>query len=114
MTSRERILSALHHEEPDHLPFDLSSTPVTGIHRTACHRLRHHLGLPAVPTVIFHQMQQLAVVDEDVHLALGTDAHGERPHAQSSWSLQPWQDGEYDYYTDEGGITRRTLIEEGQ
>ncbi len=114
MTSRERILSALRHEEPDRLPFDLSSTPVTGIHRVAYHRLRHRLGLPEVPTVIFHQMQQLATVDEDVHLALETDVRGDRPQAQSSWSLETWQEGEYEYYTDEWGITRRSQADGGE
>ena len=40
LTSRERVLKALQHEEPDCVPFDLSSTPVTGIHQLAYRRLR--------------------------------------------------------------------------
>ena len=113
MTSRERILTALRHEEPDRVPFDLSATPVTGIHRVAYERLRQSLGLSAVPVVIWHQMQQLATVGEDVHLALETDARGARPQAQSGWSLDPWRDAEYEYYTDEWGIKRRRLAEDG-
>jgi len=33
MNGRERILTAIRHGEPDRVPFDLGSTPVTGIHR---------------------------------------------------------------------------------
>ena len=40
MTSRERLLKTLRHQEPDRVPFDLSSTPVTGIHHLAYRWLR--------------------------------------------------------------------------
>ena len=114
MISRERMLTTLRHEEPDRVPFDLSSTPVTGIHRIAYQRLRRHLGLPEVPSVIWHQMQQLSAVDEDVHLALETDARGDRPQSQSGWTLKTWHDEEYEYYTDEWEITRRRQVDDGR
>ena len=31
MNSRERVLSALNHREPDRVPFDMGGTVVTGI-----------------------------------------------------------------------------------
>jgi hypothetical protein len=31
MLARDRVLTALNHEEPDRVPIDLGSTPVTGI-----------------------------------------------------------------------------------
>ena len=113
MTSRERILKTLRHEEPDHVPYDLSSTPVTGIHAVAYRRLRKALNLPERNPVIWHQMQQLAWVDDDMHEAMQTDAKGLRPKASSSWTFQTTQDADYIYYTDQWGITRRRQTDGG-
>ncbi|MDH7570821.1 MAG: hypothetical protein QHJ73_14670, partial [Armatimonadota bacterium] len=66
MTPRERVLASLRHREPDHVPFDLGSTKVTGIHRVAYERLRAALHLPHQPVQISDPTQQLATVDEDV------------------------------------------------
>ena len=41
--THERVLLALNHREPDRVPFDLSATYVTGIHRNAYHRWRQAL-----------------------------------------------------------------------
>lgn len=113
MTSRERLLTALQHKEPDCVPYDLSSTPVTGIHHIAYRKLRKALGLSDKEPVIWHLMQQLAWVDDDVHDAMLTDVKGLRPNAQSSWKLQMTEDADYVYYTDEWGITRRKQREDG-
>ena len=113
MNSRERILKALRHEEADRVPFDLSSTPVTGIHRVAYRQLRRALELEEREPQIWHMMQQLALVDEDVHRALETDARGLRPNAHSGWRLELREEGDYRYYTDEWGIVRRTQKDEG-
>jgi len=107
MTSRERILKALRHEEPDRVPYDLSSTPVTGIHRIAYRKLRKALGLPDREPVIWHLMQQLAWVEDDVHEEMETDAKGLRPKAPASWTFETTEDADYIYYTDEWGTTRR-------
>ena len=45
MTSRERVLAALNHHEPDRIPIDLGSTQVTGIHVIAARGLRAALDL---------------------------------------------------------------------
>ncbi len=113
MNGRERILTALQHREPDKVPFDLGSTPVTGIHHIAYRKLRKALGLPEKEPTIWHMMQQLAWVDDDVHEALKTDAKGARPKAPSSWQLTFTEDDKYVYYTDEWGITRRKQKEGG-
>jgi len=111
VNSRERVVQTLAHQEPDRVPFDLSSTPVTGIHRLAYARLRPALGLQGLngrEPRVWHLMQQLAWVEEDAHAALETDARGARPEAQSSWKLAMGEEGGYRYYTDEWGITRRS------
>ena len=44
MTSRERLLKALNHEEPDRVPIDLGGNQ-TGIHKFAYEALVKHLGV---------------------------------------------------------------------
>jgi len=66
MTSRERILAALSHREPDRVPIDFSGHRSSGISAIAYNKLRKYLGLPAKPIRIYDMVQQLAIVDEDV------------------------------------------------
>ena len=113
MESRERINAALSHREADRVPFDLSSTPVTGIHHIAYGRLRRRLNLGDGEPRIWHLMQQLAWMEEDVHRALDTDARGTRPNPPASWTLETHVYGEYEYYTDEWGTERRRQLNDG-
>lgn len=48
-TSYERLVTALHHREPDRVPFDLGGSMVTGINVRAQTALRQVLGLPGDP-----------------------------------------------------------------
>jgi uroporphyrinogen decarboxylase len=66
MTSRDRILTALDHREPDRIPIDLSGHRSSGIMAIAYARLRQYLGLPKKPIRVYDPVQQLAIVDEDV------------------------------------------------
>jgi len=49
MRSRERLLTALRHEEADRVPIDLGSTDVTGVNCLVYRELRRFLGLPDRP-----------------------------------------------------------------
>lgn len=66
MTSRERVLLTLNHQEPDRVPIDLSGHRSSGIAAMAYRRLREFLGLPKQPIRVYDPVQQLAIVDEDV------------------------------------------------
>ncbi|HVV71035.1 MAG TPA: uroporphyrinogen decarboxylase family protein, partial [Verrucomicrobiae bacterium] len=66
MTPRQRILSALNHQEPERVPIDLSGHRSSGIAAMAYNRLREYLGLPKRPIRVYDPIQQLAIVDEDV------------------------------------------------
>jgi len=66
MTSRERVLAALNHRDPDRIPIDLSGHRSSGIAAIAYAKLRNHLGLPKRPIRVYDPIQQLAIVDEDV------------------------------------------------
>ncbi len=73
MTSRERVLTALSHREPDRPPIDLSGHRSSGISALLYPKLRRTLGLPARPVRVYDVIQQLAVVDEDVLDRFGVD-----------------------------------------
>jgi uroporphyrinogen decarboxylase len=60
MTSRERILSAIAHQEPDRVPIDCGAMRSTGIQAIAYNRLKAHLGLRDGHTRVFDVIQQLA------------------------------------------------------
>lgn len=64
MNSRERVLAAIDHREPDGVPLDLGSTPSSGISAIAYHNLKQHLGLPAMPTRVYDIVQQVAQPDD--------------------------------------------------
>ena len=49
MSSRERVLKTLNHEEPDRVPLDMGSTIMSGIMAHALDGLRKHLGLESRP-----------------------------------------------------------------
>jgi uroporphyrinogen decarboxylase len=64
MTSRERVLTALEHRQPDRVPIDLGGFQ-TGIHRKAYQDLIAHLGLTEELTLL-DPVQQLVVPSEQV------------------------------------------------
>jgi uroporphyrinogen decarboxylase len=73
MNSRERVLTALDHREPDRVPIDLGSTVVTSIAISTYTALREHLGLARLPLRTLETVQQIAVVDDDVLDLFGVD-----------------------------------------
>ena len=66
MNSRDRVLAALDHRQPDRVPRDLSGHRSSGIAAIAYSRLRKFLGLPQLTVRIYDIVQQLAIVDDDV------------------------------------------------
>ena len=52
MTSKERVLAALRHQQPDTVPVDFGSTAVTGMHARIVAALRAHYGLEKSPVKV--------------------------------------------------------------
>lgn len=116
MTSRERVLKAISHEQPDRVPIDLGGSRVTGISVFAYHALCRHLRLEVGPPRVYDVYQMLAEVDEEVRARFGIDVapvHQLRPEfGLRSDRFRPWRlwDGtdvlmpdEFDPVTDERG-----------
>jgi len=103
MNSRERVLTALSHKEPDRVPFDLGGTVLTGIHVKAYQALRDYLGLPPVEPHVMDIVQQLARVDDDVIQRLGVDVRNISPRSSSNFQIdiKDMQGGMYTYFYDE-------------
>jgi len=74
MTSRERVLTACQHREPDRVPLDFSAHSSSGIAAIAYRKLRDYLELPKKPLRVYDPIQQLAIVDDDVLEKFGVDA----------------------------------------
>ena len=73
MTSRERVLSAIAHREPDRVPLDIGSTPSSGISAIAYNNLKKHLGLTEGHTRIYDVVQQVAESEETILDRFGAD-----------------------------------------
>jgi uroporphyrinogen decarboxylase len=105
MNSCERLLTTLNHHEPDHIPLDLGSTQISGIHALAYQNLREALGLPPVEVELCDSIQQLALPDDDLIEHLGVDVRGLFPLNSHNWQFVEEEAGEYWAYHDEWGIT---------
>ncbi|MCP4708992.1 MAG: methyltransferase [Planctomycetes bacterium] len=73
MNSRERILAALDHREPDRVPVDFGSNPSSGISAIAYNKLKNHLGLACGHTRVYDVMQQLAQPEDELLDRFGVD-----------------------------------------
>jgi hypothetical protein len=75
MTSRERIVAACAHRQPDKLPVDFGGGFQTGIHVSMVYKLRQALGLdrPGTPVKVVEIYQMLGEIAPDLQAALGVD-----------------------------------------
>lgn len=73
MNSRERILAAVSHRQPDRVPVDLGNSSWTGIHVKVVEGLRQHYGLPMHPIKVWEPYQFLGDVEDDLLGAMGVD-----------------------------------------
>ncbi|MDK2896791.1 MAG: uroporphyrinogen decarboxylase [Candidatus Atribacteria bacterium] len=102
MTSKERILKTLSHQEPDHVPFDLGGTIVTGITKGIYSELLKYRGLTQEIRILDH-VQQLVEVDGDVANWLEVDTKCGFPGISRKNPVIK-EGAEYFYFEDEWGI----------
>ena len=77
MTSRERVLAAMRHEEPDRVPIVLGVSNATGIKMKPYRELKQLLGIEA-PDEYLYRWPELgtAAVDEETLVRLHSDVRG--------------------------------------
>lgn len=76
MTSKDRVIQALNHREPDRIPVDFGATAVTGMHVNCVIGLCDHYGLQKRPVKVHEPYQMLGLIDEDLKRVLGIDIEG--------------------------------------
>jgi uroporphyrinogen decarboxylase len=106
MNSRERLLAALSHQEPDRVPIDLGSI-VTGITVSANESLKSALGWPGDDPVV-DRVQQLARPSEELLQRLEVDTR-----YLYTRSARDWHDIELpdQVYEDQFGIRRKAAFD---
>ena len=107
MNSRERILAAINHKEPDKVPFDLGGTTWTGIANGAYQNLLAWMGKKPEAPEWSDVVQQIVIPSDDVLSALEADTRGLFPLTGSNWDV--WNKltdkGDVWEYLDEWGVT---------
>ncbi len=100
MLSRERVLTALAHQEPDRVPIDLGGSVVTGINAMAFQKLKRYLGLNEKPIRVSNVILLLAEVEKiflerwkiDV-VPVNRYEAGPGVPLDGNWKLHPLPDG---------------------
>ena len=71
--SRQRVLDALNHVQPDKVPVDFSGHRSSGMNPETYRKLRQYLGLPDRPIKVYDMVQQLVIIDDDLLDLFGGD-----------------------------------------
>jgi len=101
MAPRERVLTALNHEEPDRVPIECGSM-ISSLQVDAYRDLKRHLGITGKEEKIIHWMMMTAQLDEEVYQRFHVDIR--HIHAVPGESWKPTGTGEF---VDEFGIRFR-------
>ncbi len=92
LTSKDRVLHALSHLQPDRIPIDFGGTPVTGIHVSCVAELRDYFGLEKRLVKVWEPYQMLGALDEDLKQAIGIDVDGVyRPKTNFGYRNRDWK-----------------------
>ncbi len=104
MNHKERVLTALNHEEPDRVPVDLGGRQTTFMIGTY-DRFKSHIGLNDLPTNIMSHKWQTAYVDEQILNRFSIDCRHIRPPARTEPELTDTEDDKITF-VDEWGVKR--------
>jgi uroporphyrinogen decarboxylase len=93
LTSRQRVLMTVNHQEPDRVPVDLSGHRASGMAAMAYNRLKKKLGIEGGAIFVYDMVQQLAIIEPAVMDLLGVDtielgrAFAQEPEYWREWEL---------------------------
>jgi uroporphyrinogen decarboxylase len=105
MTSRERVLAALNHEEPDRVPLDIGGGSSTSILVEGYENLKRYLQVGG-ETKVLNKVAHLARLDERVMQRLGSDCRPLSAKPPANWTPPPSKPGTL---IDRWGIVRRQV-----
>lgn len=81
MTSKERVLAALNHRQPDRVPVDFGATLTSGMHVRCVAALRDYYRLEKRLVQVHEPLQMLGWIDDDLAEALGVDVATIAPYS---------------------------------
>jgi uroporphyrinogen decarboxylase len=114
MISRERLLTALQHKEPDRVPNDLGGTDVTSICRGAYVDLMDYLERDPGEFEIVNLVEQLPALDDAfLDEVIKADTRQIREQGGSQWKLEIEEDDRYYRYISEWLIELKMPKEDG-
>lgn len=73
MNSRDRILAAIQHKQPDRIPVDLGATPSSGISVVAYSKLISHLGMGHLKNKVYDVIQEVTQPEMELLDHFGVD-----------------------------------------
>jgi len=73
LSSRERVMMAVDHKEPDCVPIDLSGHRSSGIMAIAYNKLKKYLGIETGDIYVYDFIQQLAIIEPEILERFGVD-----------------------------------------
>jgi uroporphyrinogen decarboxylase len=103
MNSRQRVIQALNHKEPDRIPIDLGATIVSSITKRSYSDLKQYLGMPLEEITMLDFVQQLPYVDEALMERFGVDFRLVQLPAATAKGLNIFEEGEYYAFVDRWG-----------
>ncbi len=103
MSSRQRVLQALNHQEPDRIPIDLGATIVSSIVKKAYIDLKHYLVLPVEEIQMLDYVQQLPYVDDRLMDRFGVDFRMVQLPAATTTTVDIFEEGNYYAFIDRWG-----------
>jgi uroporphyrinogen decarboxylase len=103
VNSRERVVLALNHQEPDRVPIDLGATIVSSIVKSSYIELKKYLGMPLEEIKLLDYVQQLPYLDEALQERFGVDFRLVQLPAATTPDLKIFEEGDYFGFIDRWG-----------
>jgi uroporphyrinogen decarboxylase len=103
MKSRERVILALNHREPDRIPIDLGGSICSSIHKNAYIDLKRHLGMELEEIQMADYVQQLPYLDEALLERFGVDFRMVQLPAATAPGLESFEEDDYYAFIDRWG-----------
>jgi uroporphyrinogen decarboxylase len=103
MNSRERVMLALNHKEPDRIPIDLGGSICSSIHKNAYIELKKYLGMDLEEIKMADYVQQLPYLDEALLERFDVDFRMVQLPAATAADVDIFEEGHYYAFIDRWG-----------
>jgi uroporphyrinogen decarboxylase len=103
MNSRERVMLAMNHKEPDRIPIDLGGSICSSIHKNAYIELKKYLGMDLEEIKMADYVQQLPYLDQALLERFDVDFRMVQLPAATAADVDIFEEGDYYAFIDRWG-----------